>query len=76
MLRLANEKTTIPLISVLTLSTSVHTRISDKSHKKCSDAGDYASCVNTYKKFSPIKDKEISGIGIKLFEKIDLQLGQ
>ena len=62
-----------PLICALTLSTSVHAGISDKSHKKCSDARDYASCVNTYKKFSPIKDKEISGIGIKLFEKIDLQ---
>ena len=31
------------------------------------DARDYAGCVNTNKKFSRKKDKEISGIGIRLF---------
>ena len=41
-----------PLISALTLSTSVHTEISDELHKKCSDAQDYAGWVNTNKKFS------------------------
>ena len=60
-----------PLISALTLSTSVHAGISDELHKKCSDARDYAGCVNTNKKFSRKKDKEISGIGIKLFLNID-----
>ena len=60
-----------PLISALTLSTSVHAGISDELHKKCSDARDYAGCVNTIKKFSRKKDKEISGIGIKLFLNID-----
>ena len=59
------------LISALTLSTSVHAGISDELHKKCSDARDYAGCVNTNKKFSRKKDKEISGIGIKLFQNID-----
>ena len=54
------------LISALTLSTSVHAGISDELHKKCSDARDYAGCVNTNKKFSRKKDKEISGIGIRL----------
>ena len=56
-----------PLISALTLSTAVHAGISDELHKKCSDARDYAGCVNTNKKFSRKKDKEISGIGIRLF---------
>ena len=56
-----------PLISALTLSTSVYAEISDELHKKCSDARDYAGCVNTNKKFSRKKDKEISGIGIRLF---------
>ena len=60
-----------PLICTLTLSTSVHAGISDELHKKCSDARDYAGCVNTNKKFSRKKDKEISGIGIKLFLNID-----
>ena len=60
-----------PLISALTLSTSVYAEISDELHKKCSDARDYAGCVNTNKKFSRKKDKEISGIGIKLFLNID-----
>ena len=60
-----------PLISALTLSTAVHAGISDELHKKCSDARDYAGCVNTNKKFSRKKDKEISGIGIKLFLNID-----
>ena len=36
-------------------------------HKKCLEARDYAGCVNTNKKFSRKKDKEISGIGIRLF---------
>ena len=56
-----------PLISALTLSTSVQAGISDELHKKCLEARDYAGCVNTNKKFSRKKDKEISGIGIRLF---------
>ena len=55
------------LISPLTLSTAVHGGISDELHEKCLDARDYAGCVNTNKKFSRKKDKEISGIGIRLF---------
>ena len=55
------------LISALTLSTSVHAGISDELHKKCSDARDYAGCVNTNKNLSHKKDKEITGIGIRLF---------
>ena len=55
------------LISPLTLSTAAHAGISDELHEKCLDARDYAGCVNTNKKFSRKKDKEISGIGIRLF---------
>ena len=67
MLWLTNEKTAIPLISALTLSTAVHAELSVELHKKCLDARYYAGCVNTNKKFSLKKDKEISGIGIRLF---------
>ena len=56
-----------PLISALTLSSSVNAGISDELHKKCLEARDYAGCVRTNKKFSLKKDKEISGIGIRLF---------
>ena len=56
-----------PLISALTLSTAVHAGISDELHMKCLEARDYAGCVRTNKKFSLKKDKEISGIGIRLF---------
>ena len=56
-----------PLISALTLSTAVHAEISDELHKKCLEARDYAGCVKTNKKLSHKKDKEISGIGIRLF---------
>ena len=56
-----------PLISALTLSTSVNAEVSDEMHKKCLEARDYAGCVKTNKKLSHKKDKEISGIGIRLF---------
>ena len=56
-----------PLISALTLSTSVHAGISDELHKKCSDARDYAGCVTTNKNLSHKKNDEIKGIGIRLF---------
>ena len=56
-----------PLISVLSLSTSVNAEVSDEMHKKCLEARDYAGCVKTNKKLSHKKDKEISGIGIRLF---------
>ena len=36
-------------------------------HKKCLEARDYEGCVKTNKKLSHKKDKEISGIGIRLF---------
>ena len=55
------------LIPALTLSTSVNAEVSYEIHKKCLEARDYAGCVNTNKKFSRKKDKEISGIGIRLF---------
>ena len=57
----------LPLISALTLSTAVHAEISDESHMKCLEARDYAGCVKTNKKLSHKKNKEISGIGIRLF---------
>ena len=65
------KKMLFPLISALTLSTAVNAEVSDEMHKKCLEARDYAGCVNTNKKFSRKKDKEISGIGIKLFLNID-----
>ena len=55
------------LISALTLSTSVNAEVSDEMHKKCLEARDYEGCVKTNKKLSHKKDKEISGIGIRLF---------
>ena len=55
------------LIFALTLSTSVNAEVSDEMHKKCLEARDYAGCVKTNKKLSHKKDKEISGIGIRLF---------
>ena len=58
-------------LAALSLPTAVNAGISDELHKKCSDARDYAGCVNANKKFSRKKDKEISGIGIKLFLNID-----
>ena len=56
-----------PIISALTLSTAVHAGISDELHKKCLEARDYAGCVTTNKNLSHKKDKEIIGIGIRLF---------
>ena len=56
-----------PIISTLTLSTSVNAEVSDEMHKKCLEARDYEGCVKTNKKLSHKKDKEISGIGIRLF---------
>ena len=61
-----------PIISALTLSNAaVHVGISDELYEKCLDARDYVGCVNTNKKFSREKDKEISEIGIRLFLNID-----
>ena len=57
----------LPLLASLTLSTAVNAEVSDEMHKKCLEARDYAGCVKTNKKLSHKKDKEISGIGIRLF---------
>ena len=57
----------IPLLAALALPTAVNAEISDELHMKCLEARDYAGCVRTNKKFSLKKDKEISGIGIRLF---------
>ena len=57
----------LPLLAAIALPTAVHAEISDELHKKCLEARDYAGCVNTNKNFSRKKDKEISGIGIRLF---------
>ena len=61
------KRVLFPLISALTLSTAVHAGISDELHEKCLDARDYTGCVNTNKNLSHKKDKEITGIGIRLF---------
>ena len=61
------KKMLFPLISALTLSTAVNAGISDELHKKCLEARDYAGCVTTNKNLSHKKDKEIIGIGIRLF---------
>ena len=57
----------LTLFATLALPTAVIAEISDKLHKKCLDARDYAWCVETNKKSSLQKDKKISGIGIRLF---------
>ena len=57
----------LPLLAALALPTAVNAEISDELHKKCLEARDYAGCVKTNKKLSHKKDKEISGIGIRLF---------
>ena len=57
----------LTLLAALSLPTSVNANIDAEVHKKCLEARDYAGCVNTNKKFSRKKDKEISGIGIRLF---------
>ena len=61
------KRVLFPLISALTLSTAVNAGISDELHKKCLEARDYAGCVTTNKNLSHKKDKEIIGIGIRLF---------
>ena len=61
------KRVLFPLISALTLSTAVNAGISDELHEKCLDARDYTGCVNTNKNLSHKKDKEIIGIGIRLF---------
>ncbi len=57
----------LSLLAALALPTAVNAEISDELHKKCLEARDYAGCVKTNKKLSHKKDKEISGIGIRLF---------
>ena len=57
----------LPLLAALALPNSVNANVDAEVHKKCLEARDYAGCVNTNKKFSRKKDKEISGIGIRLF---------
>ena len=57
----------LPLLAVIALPNTANAEISDRLHKKCLDARDYAGCVKTNKKPSLQKDKKISGIGIRLF---------
>ena len=57
----------IPLLTVLAIPTALNAEISDELHKKCLEARDYSGCVKTNKKPSQKKDKQISGIGIRLF---------
>ena len=56
----------IPLLA-LALPTALNAGISDELHKKCLEARDYAGCGTTNKNLSHKKDKEIIGIGIRLF---------
>jgi len=57
----------LSLLAALALPTAVNANVDAEVHKKCLEARDYAGCVNTNKKFSREKYKEISGIGISLF---------
>ena len=57
----------LPLLAAISLPTAVNAGISDELHKKCLEARDYAGCVTTNKNLSHKKDKEIIGIGIRLF---------
>ena len=61
----------LPLLAAIALPTAVNANVDAEVHKKCLEARDYAGCVNTNKKFSRKKNKEISGIGIKLSLNID-----
>ena len=57
----------LSLLAALAFPTAVNAGISDELHKKCLEARDYAGCVTTNKNLSHKKDKEIIGIGIRLF---------
>ena len=57
----------LPLLAAIALPNAVNAGISDELHKKCLEARDYAGCVTTNKNLSHRKDKEITGIGIRLF---------
>ena len=57
----------LPLLAALALPTAVNANVDAEVHKKCLEARDYAGCVNTNKNLSHKKDKEITGIGIRLF---------
>ena len=57
----------IPLLAAIALPTAVNANVDAEVHKKCLEARDYAGCVNTNKNLSHKKDKEITGIGIRLF---------
>ncbi len=61
----------IPLLAALALPPPVSANVDQEVHKKCLEARDYAGCVNTNKNLSHKKDKEITGIGIKLFLNTD-----
>ena len=61
----------IPLLAAIALPTAVNANVDAEVHKKCLEARDYAGCVNTNKNLSHKKDKEISGIGIRLFVNSD-----
>ena len=61
------RKLLIPLLAAIALPTSVNANVDAEVHKKCLEARDYAGCVNTNKNLSHKKDKEITGIGIRLF---------
>ena len=57
----------LPLLAAIALPTAVNANVDAEVHKKCLEARDYAGCVNTNKNLSHKKDKEITGIGIRLF---------
>ena len=57
----------LSLLAALALPTAVNANVDAEVHKKCLEARDYAGCVNTNKNLSHKKDKEITGIGIRLF---------
>ena len=61
------RKLLIPLLAALALPTAINAGISEKLHKKCLEARDYAGCVTTNKNLSHRNDNEITGIGIRLF---------
>jgi len=57
----------LSLIAALALPTAVNANVDAEVHKKCLEARDYAGCVNTNKNLYHKKDREITGIGIRLF---------
>ena len=57
----------LPLISTFVLPITIKAEVSEKIHKRCLEARDYADCVMTNKGETFGIKREMTGIGITLF---------